>query len=322
MDLNRRASLSTVILVRDADTPPRPVPSWRPGHFVWADGRTKVVLLGGVGTRSGDGERSFSGVISYLAQHGGYHRSRDFFEASYAGGERDGVWQPAPYNPVDTRKPLIDIAEAVAGSLDWYRDRLAPDTRLVALGYSLGGVAMIDGATLAMARDRDGWQGRLAAVVALAAPVHGCSVGQLVNWAWLVTGEPDGLGAAGRDLDARWRDAEEQSRLARRAAFLRSAGVRVLTLVDPDDTVVRPEEGLLPAPGESARELQIAATVRRPGSLGHGALLDEPSVWRRVFALAGPQQRDASHTQSATPDQIEEELAQIKARLRAQGRLR
>lgn len=319
MDPNRRASLSTVILVPDADTP-RPVPSWRPGHFVWPDGHTKVVLLGGVGTRTGDGERSFSGVTSYFAQHGGYDPTRDFLEASYAGVERDGMWQPAPYNPVDTRKPLIDIAEAVAGSLDWYRARLTPDTRLVALGYSLGGVGMLDGATLALARDRDGWTGRLAAVVALAAPVHGCSLGQLVNWAWLVTGEPDGLGAAGRDLDARWRDAEEQSRLARRAGFLRSAGVRVLTLVDPDDTVVRPEEGLLPAPGESARELQVVPTVRRPGSLGHGALLDEPSVWRRIFSLAGPQQRHPSH--SERPDPIEDELAQIKARLRAQGRLR
>ena len=308
------------MVVPDGDTLPRPVPSWRPGHFVWPDGGVKVVVLGGVGTRTGDGERSFSGVTSFFAQHGGYDRSRDFFEASYAGAEREGVWQPAPYTPPDTRKPLIDIAEAVAGALDWYRERLPSGVRLVAFGYSLGGVGMIDGATLALARDRDAWKGRLTAVVALAAPVHGCSVGQLVNWAWLVTGEPDGLGAAGRDLDARWRDAEEQSRLARRAAFLRSAGVQVVTLVDPEDTVVRPEEGLLPAPGESARELQIAATVRRPGSLGHGALLDEPVVWRRLLALAGPQHRAVSQPQ--TTDPIEDELARIKARLRAQGRIR
>lgn len=304
----------------DADTPARAVPSWRSGHFVWPDGHTKVVVLGGVGTRTGDGERSFRSVISFFAQHGAYEPSRDFYEVSYAGAERDGLWQPAPYTSVDTRKPLIDIAEAVAGSLDWYRERLPADTRLVAFGYSLGGVGMIDGATLAIARDREAWKGRLGLIVALAAPVHGCSVGQLVNWAWLVTGEPDGLGLVGRDLDARWRDAEEQSRLARRAAFLRSAGVRVLTLVDPDDTVVRPEEGLLPAPGESARELQISPTVRRPGSLGHGALLDEPAVWRRMLALAGPQSRDASR--DPTPDPLEDELAQIKARLRAQGRLR
>ena len=27
-----------------------------------------------------------------------------------------------------------------------------------------------------------------------------------MNWAWLVTAEPDPLGTAGRDLDARWKD--------------------------------------------------------------------------------------------------------------------
>src|SRR5207237_7640733 len=104
-------------------------------------------------------------------------------------------------------------------------------------------------------------QGRLGTVITFAAPLHGCSVGALVNWAWLVTGEDEGLGAAGQDLDARWKDAEEQARLSRRAAFLRSTGARVLTLADPDDSVVRPEEALLPAPGETVTELPRATRL-------------------------------------------------------------
>jgi hypothetical protein len=285
---------------------------------VWPGGRTKLVLLGGIGTHTGDTDRTFSGLVRYLAERGGYDPRRDVLEATYGGLETDGMWQPRPYVPADTRKPLIDTAEAIAGSLDFYRQRLPADTRFALVGYSMGGVALLDGATLAVARDRQAWHDRLASVITLAAPVRGCSVGALVNWAWLVTPAGDGLGAAGRDLDARWKDADEQTRLERRAAFLRSAGARVLTLVDPQDSVVRPEEGLLPAPGESLTDLQVIATVTRPGSLGHGAILDEPAVWRRVLGLVGPQHARAA----ADKDPLDDELAALKARLRAQGRIR
>jgi hypothetical protein len=126
------------------------------------------------------------------------------------------------------------------------------------------------------------------------------------------------LGRAGQDLDARWRDSEEQTRLERRAAFLRSTGVRVLTLTDPNDSVVRPEEALLPAPGERVGDLQVPSTINRPGSLGHGAILDEPAVWRQVLAAIGPQ--GARGKPPADP--IEEQLNALKARLRQQGRIR
>jgi hypothetical protein len=166
--------------------------------------------------------------------------------------------------------------------------------------------------------DRVGWQGRLAGVATFAAPVRGCSVGAFVNWAWLVTAEPDALGEAGRDLDLRWRDADEQQRLTRRAAFLRAAGAHVLTLADPDDAVVRPEEALLPAPGESASQLLVPTQRVRPGSMGHGAILDEPATWRRVLATVGPQ----SDTRGPVVDPIEAELQALKARLRSQGRIK
>jgi hypothetical protein len=298
------------------DEPLRAVPSWRPGHFVWPSGRTKLVLLGGIGTRTGDAERSFGGMLRFLAERGGYDPRRDVLEGTYAGTDTGGVWLPVPYAAADTRKPLIDLAEAVAGCLDWYRQRLPADVRLCVLGYSLGGVAGLDGATLAIARDREAWRERLGALVTLAAPLRGCSVGALINWAWLITADPEPLGAAGRDLDARWKDPEEQTRLERRASFVRAAGARVLTLVDPDDSVVRPEEGLVAAQGESTFDLQVRTQITRPGSLGHGAILDEPAVWRRVLATIGPQTRGGSDV-----DPIDQELKALKARLRAEGRI-
>lgn len=297
--------------------PLQPVPSWRAGHYIWPTGRTKIVLLGGIGTRTGDAERAFSGLTRFLAERGGYDRRRDILEGTFAGTELNGAWRPTAYGPADTRRPLIDMAEAVAGCLDFYRQALPAETRLCVVGHSLGGVVALDGATLAVARDRHAWHNRLAAVVTLAAPLHGCSVGALLNWAWLVTGESEGLGEAGRDLDSRWRDVDEQTRLVRRAAFLRSVGVRVVTLADPDDSVVRPEEALLPAAGESLPDLEIPTSIRRPGSLGHGAILDEPSVWRRILGVVGPQ----SQLGRTSGDPIEAELNALKDRLRREGRI-
>jgi hypothetical protein len=256
--------------------------------------------------------------VRFLAERGGYDARRDVLEGTYAGSEIDGVWRPAPYSPSDTRRPLIDAAEAMANCLDWYRQALPADARLCFLGYSLGGVVGLDAATLAVARDREAWRDRLGAVVTLAAPLRGCSVGALMNWAWLVTGDVDGLGQAGRDLDARWADPEEQTRLERRAAFLRARGSRVLTLVDPDDSVVRPEESLVPAPGETLADLQMRARVSRPGSLGHGGMLDEPRVWQRVLEAIGPQIQSGGQPQV---DPIDAELKALKARLRKEGRI-
>ncbi|HEY1291494.1 MAG TPA: hypothetical protein VGJ60_00255 [Chloroflexota bacterium] len=297
--------------------PPAAVPSWQPGHFIWPGGHTKIVILGGLNSRTGEVERSFSGLVTFLAQQGGYDRRRDVLEATYAGTDDNGTWRPQSYVQADTRRSLIDMAEAVAGCLDFYRQALPEQTRLCFVGYSMGGVVGLDGATLSVARDRHAWRGRLGAVVTLSAPVHGSSVGTLVNWAWLVTGEPEGLGVAGDDLQVRWKDAEEQTRLARRAAFLRSQGTRVLTLADPDDSVVRPEEALLPAPGETLGDLQVRTSLTRPGSLGHGAIMDEPAVWRRILAAIGHQAREGR----PPPNPIEDELQALKARLRREGRI-
>jgi hypothetical protein len=301
--------------------PPRrsPTPSWQPGRFVWPAGKTKLVLFGGIGTRTGDAERSFAPMLRHLVERGKFDVRRDVLEGSYNGTETDGVWRPRPYSPVDTRRSLIELAEAVAGNLEWLRDRLPSDTRLFLLGYSLGGVAALDGATLAIARDRAGWQRRIAGLVTFAAPVRGCNAGPLMNWAWLATGELDPLGQAGRDLDARWNDKAEQQRLERRAAFVRAAGATLLTLADPNDAVVRPDESLLPAPGESRDQLLVPAQLVRTGTLGHGALLDEPTVWRRVLGLVGPQE-----VGNVAPgdDPIESELAELKKRMRSEGRIK
>jgi hypothetical protein len=91
-----------------------------------------------------------------------------------------------------------------------------------------------------------------------------------------------------------------------------------VTLADPDDSVVRPEEALLPAPGESLADLQVPTSVRRPGSMGHGAMLDEPAVWRQILGVVGPQ----AQARAPAADPIEHELNALKDRLRREGRIR
>jgi hypothetical protein len=318
------ASEASLLPLSDVNAEPtaEPVASWRPGQLLWPHGRTKLVILAGLGSRTGDAEREFYGLAQYVARHGNYDPKRDVLEASYSGHAVGDVWGPRPYAASDTRRPLVESVEAIAGSLDWYRASLPAETRLCLICYSLGGVVGLDGAALAVARDRAAWHGRLAGLVTLASPLLGTSAGTFVEWAWLVATDPDPLGAVGSALALRWRDPEERERVGRRAAFLRAMGASVLTLADPGDAVVRPEEALLPAPDQVAADLLVPTQRVRPGTHGHGAILDEPSVWQRILALVGPQQPLSAVGPNGRVDPIEDELQAIKAKLRAEGRLR
>jgi hypothetical protein len=301
-----------------------PVASWRPGQLLWPQGRTKLVVLAGLGSRTGDAEREFRGLAQFVARRGGYDPKRDVVEASYSGHAVGDVWGPRPYAASDTRRPLDESVEAVAGSLEWYRASLPVESRLCLVCYSLGGVVGLDGAALAVARDRSGWHGRLAAVITLASPLLGTSAGSFIEWAWLVSNDPDPLGAVGTALARRWSDPDERERVGRRAAFLRAMGANVLTLADPGDAVVRPEEALLPAADQAVSDLLVPTDHVRQGTHGHGAIIDEPAVWQRILTVIGPQQPLAAvegNGSVSSLDPIEVELQAIKAKLRAEGRI-
>jgi hypothetical protein len=303
-------------------SPNRPaIPSWIPGRSIELGGRTRLIVLGGIGSRTGDAQRAFGPMAQHLGREGGYEPRRDLLEGSYAGRDVAGAWAPRPYLPADTRQPLLQSAEAFAGALEWYRAALPDDTRFCLLGYSMGGVVTFDGATMAVARDRAGWKDRLSAVITFASPLRGTSAGAFLEWAPLVTDHD--LGAAGRDLDRRWSDQAERERVERRAAFLRASGVRLLTLADPDDAVVRPEEALLPDGRQQREALLVRTTQVRPGSHGHGAIMDERETARRVLATVGRQEAGAiTPPRGPHADDLDAELDAIKARLRRSGRLR
>ena len=154
------------------------------------------MLLGGVGTRTGDAERSFGGLLRFLADAAATTCAATCSKARTPASEvrrrlaADSVRRGGHAAAADRQRRGSRRAASIGTAR-----RCRPIRRLCVLGYSLGGVVGLDGATLAVARDRQGWHGRLGAVVTLAAPVRGCSAGALMNWAWLVTAEPDPLGA-------------------------------------------------------------------------------------------------------------------------------
>jgi hypothetical protein len=297
------------------------IPSWLPGQPIQLGGRTRLIVIGGVGSKSGDARRAFGPMAQFLAREGGYDPTRDVLEGTFHGEDRNQTWYPRPYEALHTRQPLMQSAEAFAGVLDWYRLALPEDTRFCVLGYSMGGVAAFDGTTMAVARDRAGWRGRLQAVITFSSPLRGTSAGAFLGWAPLFTSHQ--LGQAGRDLDQRWRDPVEGERLERRAAFLRASGAELMTLADPDDAVVRPDEAVLPAQGQPVDDLLIRPTHARPGTHGHGAIVDEPMTWERVLDVIGPQERGSTVASSTPPaDELNDEIRAIKDRLRREGRLR
>jgi hypothetical protein len=125
-------------------------------------------------------------------------------------------------------------------------------------------------------------------------------------------------------------------------AQLRACGVRVTTLVQADDAVIQPADGIV---GPATPDLIVHTTAPPEDSpiarhLGHGRIVHEPRVWERLLAILGPQPPHApppppvgqpphvlvtpppgEARAPSTSDPLERELAELKARLRAEGRL-
>src|SRR5204862_2091618 len=135
-------------------------------------------------------------------------------------------------------------------------------------------------------------------------------------------------------------------RIAGEVERLRAAGVTVTTLAQADDAVIQPEDGIIgsidPSLIYAAPSTLDASPVAR--YLGHGRILHEPRVWRRLLAVIGPQTPGtapaaagagaapalvtpppggAAPAESA-PERsgalLDRQLAELKERLRAEGR--
>ena len=267
---------------------------WQVGRRLSLRGRNKVVLAAGMLSRSGEALNRFAGFIRYLMTNFGYDAG-DFLEISYNSVEDTDGWRPAPYESAHCDVTLKDVTAHVGRGLRWYRGVLPDDTRYHLIGYSLGGVALFEAAGALLFGEPDRWQGKLASLITLAAPLFGTDLGlegDLLESLGFGALLPGGQGV--RELVARGRDPNHRASVERQAARLRALGVNLLTLADRSDVVVTPEDAIIAPPFERDRHIVSGPRAGWTGGagvpLGHGPLLGDTLAWVRMAKVIGPQE--------------------------------
>jgi pimeloyl-ACP methyl ester carboxylesterase len=238
--------------------------------------RQRLVYLAGAMSRTGDAERQLAGLVRYI---GSQARLEDAVEASYRSGP-DGSREP--YDRSDTSQPLIDSVEAVARTLGRHRRELGLGGKLHLLGWSLGGAVLFEAAVKLVDAD-PAWRDGFGAIVTLSSPLNGCDVDGIEELGVLAAGQ------AGRELIKRGGDPLHRQWVFDGARRLRAAGIRLLTLGTANDVVVTANDSVVPEPGRSPDEYVVVPRARLGADfgerhLGHGAILHDPAVWRRVLS--------------------------------------
>jgi len=271
---------------------------WQGGRRLSLRGRNKIALAAGMLSQSGEALNRFAGFIRYLMTNFGYEAG-DFLEISYNSVEDADGWRPAPYDSAHCDVTLTDVTAHVGRGLRWYRGVLPDDTRYHLIGYSLGGVALFEAAGALLFGEPERWQGNLASLITLAAPLFGTDLGlegDLLESLGFGALLPGGQGV--RELVARGRDPSHRASVERQAERLRALGVNLLTLADRSDVVVTPEDAIIASPFERDRYVVSgprAGWTGGPGvPLGHGPLLGDTLAWVRMAKVIGPQERRTS----------------------------
>jgi hypothetical protein len=243
---------------------------------------------------SGEALDRFGGFIRYLTNNFGYETG-DFLEISYNSAQDADGWRPIPYDTSHCDVTLTDVTAHVGRSLRWYRSHLPDDTRYHLIGYSLGGVALFEAAGALLFGEPERWQGQIATLTTLSAPLFGTDLGlegDLLGALGFGALLPGGLGV--RELLARGRDPKHRASVERQAARLQSLGVSLLTLADPADVVVTPDDAVIAPPSERDRYVVNGPRTGWTGGagipLGHGPLLSDTVAWVRMAKLIGPQE--------------------------------
>src|SRR3954454_3724033 len=149
---------------------------WQAGREISTRGRNKIVLAAGMLSRSGEAISRFDGFIRYLENTRGCEAG-DLLEISYNSVQDADGWRPVPYEMSHCDVSLKDVTAQVGRSLRWYRSVLPDDTRYHLIGYSLGGVSLFEAASALLFGEPERWQGQIASLTTLAAPLFGTDLG-------------------------------------------------------------------------------------------------------------------------------------------------
>jgi hypothetical protein len=250
------------------------------------DARKLIVLGAGVGTRSGDTHRVFAGFRGFMEGEAGF-LPPDFVEATYAGRHEGGRWVgPADYDLSAFDAPLATTIANTTEALLHEARRRPPNTEWHLVGFSFGGLVLLEAAILLQRRAPEVWGRGLRTITTLSSPLNGVSLGE---WRWL--GDLFGQGAVSAELAALAEGPAHRRRLAAAVERLRAGGVTVTTLAEADDAVVLPKDAIvgpvLPSlVVQSSSSAEASAVARH---LGHGRIVGDPFLWERLLALIGPQ---------------------------------
>jgi hypothetical protein len=250
------------------------------------DARKLIVLAAGVGTRSGDTHRVFAGFRGFMQGEPGFE-PHDFVEATYGGRHEGGRWVgPAEYDLSAFDAPLATTIVNTTEALLHESRRRPPSTEWHLVGFSFGGLVLLEAAILLQRRAPEGWGRGLRTITTLSSPLNGVALGE---WRWL--GDLFGQGAVSAELSALGENPAHRRRLAAAVDRLRAQGVTVTTLAEADDAVVLPKDAIigpvLPSLVVQSSSSAEASPVAR--HLGHGRIVNAPFVWERLLALIGPQ---------------------------------
>ena len=251
-----------------------------------SDARKAIVLGAGVGTRSGDTHRVFAGFRGFMVGEAGY-APPDFVEATYAGRHEGGRWVgPAEYDLSAFDAPLATTIANTTEALLHEAQRRPPTTEWHLVGFSFGGLVLLEAAIVLQRRAPEVWGRGLRTITTLSSPLNGVALGE---WRWL--GDLFGQGAVTAELAALGEDPGHRRRLAAAVERLRAEGVTVTTLAEADDVVVLPKDAIV---GPVAPSLVVQPSSSAEASavarhLGHGRIVAAPFVWERLLGLIGPQ---------------------------------
>src|SRR4051794_18573719 len=135
--------------------------------------RKLIVLAAGVGTRSGDTRHVFSGLRGFMAAAG--YGPHDFVEATYAGRHEGGRWVgPAEYDLSAFDAPLATTIANTTQALQQEATRRPPDTEWHLVGFSFGGLVLLEAAILLRRRAPETWGRGLRTITTLSSPLNGC----------------------------------------------------------------------------------------------------------------------------------------------------
>lgn len=260
-------------------------------------GKKKLVLAGGLGSKSGDVKINLRGFLNYCQRELGFDR-QDFLELSYNGRFSGESWEPASYNPDHTKASLLVSTNIFIRNIAYYNRQLPREIQMHFIGESLGGYLMFQALSAVSVQSAYLFGERYATLSTLASPHFGSDLGAFDNplelGLYFLIGSEIPQGTAVDELRNLGGNPLHRLTVVSQADLLREYGLGLLTLVGRDDVVVTPDESII-AP-DHARDRYILDTspsrlmgTRERGFLRHGDLSDTYAAWQMLGGLIGPQ---------------------------------